>query len=267
MPIPYDLHVHTVYSDGTNTPEEVAAAALCRGMTWLGFSDHAPLPFPTDWALPAKKEKDYKDRIERLKEPYAGRLRILSGLELDYFTDRHLSGYDYTIGSAHFVLKDGQYLPVDESSEVLEQNVKEYYRGDYIAFAEDYFSMVADIVRKTDCTIIGHLDLVAKFNEGDRLFSTKDARYVAAWKAACDALLAFGRPFEINTGAVSRGYRTVPYPSDEILSYLEERGAMFLLSSDSHQKDTLQFGFEKLTLPRHIITDPEKLFGSASPEL
>ena len=54
-----------------------------------------------------------------------------------------------------------------------------------------------------------------------------------------------GLPFELNTGAISRGYRGVPYPAPKMLRWLAEKGARFLLSSDSHAPGTLCCGFEK----------------------
>ena len=62
---------------------------------------------------------------------------------------------------------------------------------------------------------------------------------------AADALLTTGKPFEINTGAISRGYRTDAYPSREIRTYLKERGARFILSSDAHRKEHICFGFDR----------------------
>ena len=44
---------------------------------------------------------------------------------------------------------------------------------------------------------------------------------------------------------MARGYRGVPYPAPEICRYLRDHGARFVLSSDSHRKDTLQFAFER----------------------
>ena len=70
-------------------------------------------------------------------------------------------------------------------------------------------------------------------------------RYVKAWQDAADILLKTGKPFEINTGAVSRGYRTEPYPSAEIRAYIREHGGKMILSSDAHQKENIGFGFEK----------------------
>ena len=56
-----------------------------------------------------------------------------------------------------------------------------------------------------------------------------------------DKLLDTEKPplFEINFGAVIRGYRTEPYPSKPILEYLKARGAKFILSGDSHTVDNV----------------------------
>ena len=36
-----DLHVHTNYCDGKNTPEEMVLAAIEKGMECIGFSVHS----------------------------------------------------------------------------------------------------------------------------------------------------------------------------------------------------------------------------------
>ena len=52
-----------------------------------------------------------------------------------------------------------------------------------------------------------------------------------------------GKIFEINTGAISRGHRTTPYPSEEILEFLGKHGAKAIIGSDSHSADTLDCAF------------------------
>ena len=59
-----------------------------------------------------------------------------------------------------------------------------------------------------------------------------------------DALLPFGPIFEINTGAISRGYRTAPYPAPFILRRIHEGGGRICLSSDAHDTAHLLCGFE-----------------------
>ena len=55
----------------------------------------------------------------------------------------------------------------------------------------------------------------------------------------------YGKPFEVNTGAISRGYRTHPYPSRAMLRYIAQKGGSVILSGDSHSKDALCCAFEK----------------------
>ena len=74
---------------------------------------------------------------------------------------------------------------------------------------------------------------------------TADPRYVAAWRAAADKLLPTGVPFEINTGAITRFWRTTAYPTADMIAYIKEHGGRFVLSSDSHSDQTLCYGFEQ----------------------
>ena len=98
-------------------------------------------------------------------------------------------------------------------------------------------------MRKTNADIIGHFDLITKFNEGNRFFDEDNPRYISACNDALDSLLETGKPFEINTGAVSRGWRKSPYPSAKILEYIASHNGSVILSSDSHSKDTLMYKF------------------------
>ena len=238
-----DLHVHTTFSDGRSTPEEVVRAAIAKGMTTLGFSDHSYTHFDSGYCIPKEKIPAYRAEIDALKEKYAGQIEILCGIEQDFWSDEPTDGYDYIIGSVHYVKAGAAYLPVDESRQRLMDAVTQRFGGDIYALAEAYYETVAQMAKKIRPDIIGHFDLISKFNEGDALFDEAHPRYVAAWQAAADKLLEANIPFEINTGAVSRGYRATPYPAAPIREYLAARGAKFLWSSDSHRADTLCFGF------------------------
>ena len=238
-----DLHTHTVFSDGANTPEEMILAALDRGLSCIGLSDHSHLDWD-DHGMTEEKTEAYRQEIRRLKNVYRDRIEVRCGLERDYYSDDFRT-YDYVIGSVHWILMpDGFPLAVDWTPEKLAQGVDRYFGGDWYAMTDAYFSLEADVIRKTKCDIIGHFDLVAKFNEGNRFFDENHPRYVAAWKRAADVLLQAGIPFEINTGAVSRGYRTDPYPAKPIRNYLRSHGAALILSSDTHQKENIAYAFE-----------------------
>jgi len=180
-----------------------------------------------------------------LKEKYQGRMTVLCGLEKDYYSAVDESIFDYVIGSVHYVKCGDIYASVDLSPEETENVVKTFFDGDPYAYAKAYFSLEADLFRHVKADIIGHIDLLTKFHEKTPLLDTQDKRYVTAWQEAVEALIPYGKPFEINSGAISRGWRTTPYPAPDILRFIKERGGHIILSSDSHAKTTLRYCFEQ----------------------
>lgn len=238
-----NYHTHTAFCDGRDEPEAIVREAIRLGCPELGFSGHSHVPFD-DCCMSVEGTERYKAEIRRLKEKYADEIRIYLGVEQDYYGDLPTDDYEFVIGSVHYVEKDGEYLSVDLSRESFLQYVERFYGGDVYAFAEDYYALVARIHEKTRCRIVGHFDLITKFNEDDCLFDTAHPRYRRAALAALDALADKPVLFEINTGAISRGYRRTPYPAPWILAELRARGAGLLLSSDCHRREDLLCALE-----------------------
>ncbi len=240
-----DFHVHTTFCDGACSPEEMVRAALEKGMDAIGFSGHSHTPFDESWCMSEAGTQSYRAEIARLKTKYAGRIRILCGVEQDMYSDAPTAGYDYVIGSLHYLRVGGEYLPVDESAAHQTEAAARHFGGDIYAFAEEYYRQLSRVQASTGCDVIGHFDIVAKFNEGGALFDETHPRYVAAWRNAADALLDAGALFEINTGGIARGWRSEPYPAAPIMVYLIARGARFLLSGDAHRPEGLRSGFDR----------------------
>lgn len=240
-----NLHTHTTFCDGKSTPEEMARAAAALGMDVLGFSGHGPMtPGPdSDWVMASEAVPAYREAVLRVKERYAGRLEVFLGIERDWFWAPDGGDWDYVIGSVHYVKKDGAWLGVDHSEKIFLESVEQHYGGDFYAFAEDYYRLVGEIPERTGCQIVGHFDLITKFNEGDRLFDTGHPRYVRAALAALDRLAERGVICEINTGAMSRGYRSVPYPAFALLRAMRERDIPICVTGDSHSVDALLHAF------------------------
>ena len=239
-----DLHIHTVFSDGENTPEEMVLAAIEARLDTIGFSDHSYTAFDESWCMKKKKISAYRNEIARLRDKYRDKITIMCGIEQDYYSEEPTAGYDYVIGSVHYLKIGDNYVPVDESAEILIDAAEKYFGGDMYALADVYYSTVSDVVQKTGADIIGHFDLITKFNEQTKLLDENDPRYRASWRRTADELLKTGVPFEINTGAMSRGYRTSPYPSAEIQDYILAKGGKLVLSSDSHSACALCQGFK-----------------------
>ena len=243
---PQNLHTHTVFGDGKHTPEEMVRGAIASGCASLGFSEHSSMPAEADpdgWSMGAEREDEYRAEVLRLKEAYKGRLEIFLGLELDADSPLPSEPYAYTIGSSHGVWKDGCYLSADKSPESFVRGVQEHFGGDYYAFAAACFQREAEFAVKSGCQIVGHFDLMTKFNEGGKLFDENDPRYVKAALEALETAMTRDVIFEINTGAISRNWRTVPYPAPFLLKAIRERGGRVCITSDSHHKDTITCAF------------------------
>lgn len=235
-----NFHTHTTFSDGDNTVEEVVLYAIEKGFGSLGISDHGFTPFDTSYCLTDTIE--YVNNINRLKAKYSGKIELYLGLEEDAFAKSDRALFDYIIGSCHYVFKDGVYHPVDSGEERFKE-VLSAFDNSPIAFAENYYSNFVNYIKSRKPDIIGHFDLITKFEESLPLFLNNDDYKKLSEKFLLEALKT-NSIFEINTGAISRGYRKTPYPSEHLLYTLKKQGGKVMLSSDSHNKNTLDYEFE-----------------------
>ena len=241
-----NLHTHTVFGDGKNTPEEMVLGALSSRCASLGFSEHSPLPpaaDPDGWTMKEAVVGAYRAEILRLREKYRGKIDIFLGLEQDFDSPPPAEKYDYLIGSVHSVAAGGRLLSVDNTRENFVQAVRKHFGGDFFAFARAYYRRMAAAAEKTGCQIAGHFDLVTKFNEGGRFFDEADPRYRSAALEALEAVMERDVIFEINTGAMSRGYRSAPYPAPFLLEAIRKKGGRICITSDSHSAGTVTHAF------------------------
>ena len=154
-----DFHTHTTFCDGRNTPREMAQAAYQKGFTDFGISGHADFSFcDPGFGMGDEAFEEYKQELRRLREAYAGRMNLYIGVELDCLGP--VQEADYAIGSTHCVLKNGEYVCVDDTEERLSEAVMRLWGGDWYAFVRDYFETEARVFERTHCDWIGHFDLL-----------------------------------------------------------------------------------------------------------
>ncbi len=244
-----NFHTHTSFCDGKHTAEQMLLSAIELGCTVLGFSGHSYIDEKQtdDWTMTQSGQKQYIEEINRLKSLYSDKIEVLLGIEQDYFSGVPEYKFDYVIGSVHAVVKDGVRVDVDLAPEVLLRYIDKLYGGNMLALIEDYYSLVADVADKTKCDIIGHVDLITKFNEKYPFVDTASEKYRTLALDAVDSLIAKDKIFEINTGAISRGWRKTPYPDDFILKYLAEKNANVMLNSDAHSTESILCFFDQAT--------------------
>ncbi len=105
-----DLHVHSCYSDGRATIEEMARAGMALGYQYLGISDHSQTLIVANGMDADRIERQHEEIAalnEKLKQE-GSRFRVLQGIEADILTDGSVdipAGtfdlFDYVIGALH----------------------------------------------------------------------------------------------------------------------------------------------------------------------
>lgn len=104
------FHLHTDWSDGKNTLEEMVKAAIEQGLEYLGVSDHSQTAFYAN-GLKAERVLAQQKEIARLREKYP-HFKIFHGIESDIladgsldFPDDVLKNFDFVIASVHGQMK------------------------------------------------------------------------------------------------------------------------------------------------------------------
>lgn len=238
-------HSHCTYCDGKNTPEEMLQAALNLGFVSYGFSSHSHLPYRNGYAMKMQREANYRNEVSALKKQYDGKIEVLLGIELDSDSYAPDFKYDFIISSVHQLHINGKVFAVDQSRAMFEECIKEF--GGIKNVINTFYDLTVKAAKRDNVDIIGHLDLITKFNEKGDLFDPNDEQYLNIVKNTVDEIVK-AKPnviFEVNTGAMARGYRSQPYPALPILKHIANSGAKVMINSDTHNVDTIDFGYEQ----------------------
>ncbi len=240
-----NLHTHTIYCDGKDTPEEMIKYARDKGFDSIGFSGHSHNSYSPYVKITAETTAKYKEKITALKAKYKGIFPIFLGLEVDMYSGIDLSGYDYLIGAMHYLKMGDRYLGFDTSAERVEKLINESFCGDGMRFAREYYRQLATLPQYGSFDIIAHFDIVAKNLDKISFFDEHSDEYIKAAVEAMTALKGKIPFFELNTGGIARGYRKMPYPSVPLLKELKRLGFGVVISSDCHDGRCLDCFFEE----------------------
>jgi DNA polymerase (family 10) len=105
-----DLHTHTTASDGVNSIEEMAQAAIALGYEYLAITDHSKSQVIAN-GLTAERLLKHVKEIHKAGERIKG-IKLLAGCEVDIladgrldFEDEVLAELDIVVASPHVALK------------------------------------------------------------------------------------------------------------------------------------------------------------------
>ena len=215
--------------------------AISLGFHSLGFSDHSYAELFEDYSMKLGSEAAYVAEVRAISAEFAGKIKLYAGIELDVDSPVPECDFDYSIASVHGLTRGGKYYAVDNTPAELEALVREGFSGNAVDMAKAYFERVTEHVMKSKPDFVGHFDLITKFSTAPE----SDDGYITAALEAVREIARHCSTFELNTGAIARGLRTVPYPARFILDEIKARGGRIIVTSDCHYKETLTVWFDE----------------------
>lgn len=245
----YNLHSHTPYCDGRAPLHKMTESALRSGMEHYGISPHSPLPIASPCNMESADIDPYLAEVSRLKAEYEDRMKIWTGMEIDFLSadlGPHIDYFqrlplDYRIGSVHFVAnRDGIPIDCDGSSERFAENLKEGFRGDLRYVVERYFEQLLTMIERGGFDILGHADKIA-----DNASSIDPEIENRGWyEALIDDVARMSSDnnliVEINTKAYTDKGRF--FPSERWWDKFIKEGCRFAVNSDAHRPDRIDAG-------------------------
>ncbi|MEO7991142.1 MAG: histidinol-phosphatase, partial [Chryseolinea sp.] len=240
-----NFHTHSDYCDGKGNIREYVRKAEQLNMMSLGFSSHAPLPFPNKWCMKPKSMDSYLSSISELQKENSS-VEIYKGLEVDYipnvispndFKDQ----LDYTVGSIHFVeqLPDGTRWEIDGQHNFFLEGFEKIFKSNIRDTVGRYFELTREMILKASPTIVGHLDKIKIQNIYSKLFSEDDTWYQREIKKTIDLIGESDCIIEVNTRGIYQKKCNTTYPGPWVLEYIYKRNIPITLSSDAHHSDDL----------------------------
>ena len=169
-----NLHTHSVFCDGKNTLEEIVLEAIGKEFCSIGFSGHGYTTFDSQYCM--QDTDGYICEINSLKKKYKKEIEIYLGVEEDAFSPVNREDFEYIIGSSHYLLADGQHYPVDLNYDCLKKCLP-LFENNPALMAHAYYKPFCEYISKRKPDIVGHFDLITKFDELENSLFLENQEY------------------------------------------------------------------------------------------
>ncbi len=251
----YNLHLHSIYSDGSNKPEEYVKKAIEMGFVSMGFSEHSPLPFNNPFSLKQENVENYINTINQLKQKYSDKIKIFRGLEMDYIPGMSTDfGYwknkceaEYLIGSVHLVKPpniDDLWFTDGPLYETYDQGLNDFFGGDIKLAVKTYYHQMNEMINTQEFDIVGHVDKI-KMHNRDRYFKEDEPWYQYLVDECLNLIREKKIIVEINTRGIYKKRYPGLFPDGITLKKVRKLNIPIILSSDAHQPNELNLGFKE----------------------
>lgn len=225
--------------------QDVVLRAIEAGFTHYGLSEHVARYreldiFPEEHELGVTPEalvaafEAYVAHARMLQHDYADRIELLVGFETERLPPgdwaarmreaRARLGVDYIVGSVH----DVEGLVIDYKPEHTQAV------ADQVGGVEElhvrYFDALTELISELRPEVVGHIDLIRKFDGERPAFGARAWRHL---ERTLEAAREAGSLLDVNAALYRRGLGPV-YPLPSILQRAREMGIGVTLGDDGH---------------------------------
>lgn len=220
-----DLHMHTTWSDGAHSIEEMAEAARQRGYEYIAITDHSKFLRVAN-GLSEERLKEQHAKIRELNERYDD-FTIFTGIEMDILPDGTLDYEDPILAEVDFV----------------------------IASIHSSFSQPREKImdRLKTALVNHHVDLIA--HPTGRLIGRREG-----YDVDVDMLIELAK--ETNTALELNANPNRLDLNSEALKKAQEQGVVMAINTDSHTKETFSYMEYGVGVARKGLIRPETVINT-----
>ncbi|MEG0737405.1 histidinol-phosphatase [Amedibacillus sp. YH-ame6] len=261
-----NYHTHTkrcMHASGAD--EEYVVSAIKNGYKELGFSDHTPWKYGSNYVAHMRMKlaqfDDYYASIASLREKYKDQISIKIGLECEYFP-KYMPWLKNFIKekSIDYIIFGNHYYKTDE---------RQVYFGTACESEEMMRYYVDEAIEGMETGLYSYLCHPDLFMRGHRVFDDIAKRES---RRLCEAAKRLNIPLEYNLAGAQYNdiMNTMQYPHTEFWKIAAEVGNTAIIGVDAHEPAALEHDkyrnqalalFEELHMN---VTDTIKFFDSSN---
>lgn len=243
-----NYHTHTyrcMHANGKD--EEYVLAAIQAGYEVLGFSDHSPWKYDSDFVasvrMPLSQFNDYYKSISDLKEKYKDQIEIKIGLECEYYPKYQNWLKEFAKeNQLDYLIFGNHYYETDEKSQYFGSCAKDN------RMLDKYVESTIEGLETGMYCYLAHPDLYLRARKWDS-YCAQAAHKICAYCKEHDVIMEYnlaGLRFSILRGVME-------YPHDEFWKIAASYGNKVIIGVDAHSPKHLEdpslfeFARKKLT--------------------
>ncbi len=251
----FSYHNHSTFSDGSDSMEDMLKKAYECGFDIFAMTDHIHSDQTPYWSVTFDRYEEYLNEINKYKKLYEGKMKILSGIEADWYKceGTYYGRYellkdkvDITLGSVHNLLANGGNYIIDGSEKDFEECLYFGFYGNIKDMVAFYYESYGEMAEKfSDADLLCHIDLIRKNNYGSKYYDEDEKWVKDLEKALAGKMGKYERVTEINGGGAYRRKNDVYYPSYRLADFLREENVRFTIGLDSHSTEMVEGYYDK----------------------